>query len=115
VLQAGNNDGPRSSLGHDAVANSDPGDSADGNGRQHAVDLCFAATRDALNADVLLPDPTGRRRHVRALRQRLQSLDQSSDTVRGAAHVQRRLQTVHVHSALLVLLVRLAGRPCHSR
>ena len=91
------------------------GDRADGNGRQHAVVLRSGASKYALNADVLLPDPTRRRRHVRALRQRLQSLDQSSDTVRGAAHVQRRLQTVHVHSALLVLLVRLAGRPCHSR
>ena len=87
------------------------GDSADGNGRQHAVVLRARTSTYALNSDVLLPHSTRRRRHVRPLRQRLQGLDQDFDQLRNAARIQRRLQAVHVHPTLFVLHVRLAGRP----
>jgi len=86
------------------------GDRADGNSRQRAVVLRARSSKDAIDPDVLLPHSARRRRYVRPLRQRLQGLDQSADAVRGSACVQRRLQTVHVHPALLVLHVCLAGR-----
>jgi len=91
------------------------GDSVDGNGRQRAVVLRSRTTMYALNSDVFLPHSTRRRRHCRPLCQRLQGLDQSSDALRSAALIQRRLQTVHVHPALLILHVRLASRSCDVR
>jgi len=83
--------GPQPRLGYDVAADSMSGDSADGNGGQHAVVLRSRSSTHALHSDVLLPHSTRRRRHLRAVRQRLQGLDQSADEVRASARVQRRL------------------------